>query len=440
MLIFNKLIVNRRTYLKELILKGNIACTKKSSEIMSKVGTEIGVLKVRITNLNPLVGYGVPHSSLNVWGIRYYVVYLMRGQSKQPADNFSYNGEKPKSITNRQNLLEFGISRNMKMWGRRRTRSTTIICGKGSSRFMINKFKFEGLNLKYQINNLKINLKLSNDINNLTTILSNEEYLIGCYNNLVSQQKDSKHNLNFKNLSKIDLSWFNSTCNSFRNGTFSFRPFKRTLKSKGKLKTFIVPSFEDRIVQEGIGILLEAVFKSYFNKSSRAFLAGKGCHTVLNEIRSNYGKVKWFIKGNIKQKHLSNINLEILIKTLREKVQDEPFIDLIYKYFKSGFGEKIIDEVLPIKFGNTQNKLLPSILLNIYMHSFDIWVNDFLIPKHKLKNKKQTYCVKNKANFTVNDKTIQTIKNGDENSIEIHYVRYVNNFLIGVQGSKKKVI
>ena len=81
MLIFNKLIVNRRTYLKELILKGNIACTKKSSEIMSKVGTEIGVLKVRITNLNPLVGYEVPHSSLNVWGIRYYVVYLMCGQS-----------------------------------------------------------------------------------------------------------------------------------------------------------------------------------------------------------------------------------------------------------------------------------------------------------------------------------------------------------------------
>lgn len=140
-------------------------------------------------------------------------------------------------------------------------------------------------------------------------------------------------------------------------------------KSNGKWRPLITPSPRDKIVQEGIRILVNAIFEKDFRKSSHAFQTNKSCHTALNQIRMEFGKVNWFIEGCIDEQYPS-IDHKILVKLLRCKIQDEPFIDLVFKYLRGGYGETA--KIKHMKVGLTQVSLISPILSNIYMHVFDV--------------------------------------------------------------------
>ena len=94
-------------------------------------------------------------------GVRYYVVYLSLSQSKQPTNSVRKSDESPKGITYCRKQTEFGISRNTKVWGRRRIHSTAFICRKESSKFSIGEVEFEGSTVKNQFDLLFDNLSFS---------------------------------------------------------------------------------------------------------------------------------------------------------------------------------------------------------------------------------------------------------------------------------------
>lgn len=196
-----------------------------------------------------------------------------------------------------------------------------------------------------------------------------------------------------------------------------------------------MPSPRDKIVQEGMKILLNAIFEKDFRKSSHAFQTNKGCHTALNQIRLEFGKVNWFIEGDIDQQYPS-INHSILIELLREKIQDEPFIDLIYKYLKIGYGEAATEKITPMKVGLAQGRLISPILFNIYMRPFDVWVEDTLIPKYSISKRTKTNPEDTKMIRTYGKFTRTAI---DKNSVygRVFYVRYGDDFILGIKGSKK---
>jgi hypothetical protein len=207
----NSIMVNHCTYLRGLTSKGTIACTKRPSE---RVGAEIiGIYTKafmdRLTNLNSKVGSKVPRQyTLNnykdVQGVRYYVVCLSLSQSKQPTSSTSKNEESPKSVFY-QKQTEFGISRNTKVLGRRRIHSTAFICRKGSNKFSVGEVEFEGSTIKDQFDLLFGNLKLNKKADNLTTILSNKQFLIGCYLNIKSKPGNMTSSLDKETLDGINM-------------------------------------------------------------------------------------------------------------------------------------------------------------------------------------------------------------------------------------------
>ena len=440
--------VNHRTYRRGLTSKGTTACTKRSSEKAKAEikGVYTGIPMDRLTNFNSQVGSEVPRlynliKYKDVQGVRYYVVYLSLSQSKQPTNSVRKSDESPKGITYCWKQTEFGISRNTKVWGRRRIHSTAFICRKESSKFSIGEVEFEGSTIKNQFDLLFDNLKLKKKASNLTTIMSNKQFLIGCYLNIKSKPCNMTSSLDKETLDGINLKWFDDVSNSFRNGSFRFRPSRRTYipKGNGKLRPLSMPSPRDKIVQEGMRILLDAIFEKDFSKSSHGFQTNKGCHTALNQIRMEFSKVNWFIEGDIDQQYPS-IKHNILVDLLREKIHDEPFIDLIYKYLRAGYGESTTDEVKPIFIGLTQGGLISPVLSNIYMHSFDVWVEEFLIPKYSIGKRKKTnpaYTNMLRKNGRAVDKTIRTTVKKDLNYGRIYYVRYVDDFILGVIGSKR---
>lgn len=432
----DKLIVNHHTYLKRLTLKGTVACVKRLPE---RVGVKILVPMDRLTNLNSTVGSEVPFPNKNMQGVNDYVVSSTLNQSKQPARSSRLIGENPKS-TICQKCSEFGISRNTKVRGRRRIHSTVIINGKGSSKFMIGDTWFEGQEIENQFQKLLKDIDNSIRVNNLTTIMSNRDFLVGCYLSIKSKPGNMTRSLTPETLDGIDIKWFDKVSQTFRNGNFNFQPSRRTYipKPNGKRRPLTIPSPRDKIVQEGMKILLECIFDAQFRQSSHAFRPGRGCHTALNHIRLHFGKSNWFIEGDINQQYPS-VDHNILVEILREKISDEPFIDLVYKYMRVGYGEKS-NEIMPMKVGFMQGGLVSPILSNIYMHPFDEWIEDVLIPKYtkgKRKKSNPEYTKMLRQHGSAVDKLINPTIVNDENFGRLSYVRYVDDFLIGVIGSKE---
>lgn len=209
--------VNRRTYLRGLTSKGTAACAKKLSERakaeIKGIYTEKGICTEtfmdRLTNLNLKIGSEVPrpfitNEYLDVRGVKHYVVCFTPSQSKQSTRSSRKNGESPKSVFC-QEQAEFGISRNVKTLGRRRIHSTAFICEKESSKFSIGDIEFEGSTIKNQFNLLYNDLKLKNKASNLTTILSNKNFLIGCYSNIKSKPGNMTSSLDKETLDGISL-------------------------------------------------------------------------------------------------------------------------------------------------------------------------------------------------------------------------------------------
>jgi len=408
--------------------------------LSERAKAEISIPMDRLTNLNPMAGSEVPFSCIRIMqGVENYVVFSILNQSKQPARSSRVIGEDPKGIHLRKRS-EFGISRNTKVWGRRRVHSTTFICRKEPSKFMIGDTWFEGQEVKNQFQKLLKDSESNNKINNLTTILSNREFLISCYLNIKSKPGNMARSFNSETLDGIDTKWFDEVTQTFRNGKFNFRPSRRTRipKPNGKLRSLTIPSPKDKIVQEGMRILLECIFNKKFRESSHAFRPGRGCHTAINQIKLHFGKSNWFIEGDIEQQY-SNVDHNILISFLRKKIQDEPFIDLVYKYIRVGYGEKS-DDIVPMKVELAQGGLISPILSNIYLHHFDEWMEDVLIPKYtkgKREKANPEYTKMLQVHGRAINKLIGTHMVNDKNFGRVFYVRHVDNFLIGVIGSKE---
>jgi len=433
----NKLIVNHHTYLRRLTSKGTTACVKRLSE---RVRAQIKIPMDRLTNPNSMVGSKAPcFNKKNMRGISDYVISLIPNQSKQPARSSRLIGGSPKGMYC-QKRSEFGISRNTKVWGRRRIHSTVFINGKESSKFMIVDTWFEGQNIKNHFQKLFKDLDNNARANNLTTIMGNRDFLIGCYLNIKFKQGNTPRRIRPETLDSIDIDWFDKVAQTFRNGKFTFRPTRRTyiFKPDRKRRPFTIPSLKDRIVQEGMRILLECIFNAHFRESSHAFRSKRGCHTALNQIRLHFGKSKWFIKGDINKQYL-NIDHNILVSILRKKIQDEPFIDLVYKYLRVGYKEKF-DEITVMKKGFVQRRSISLILSDIYTHPFDTWMEAILIPKYtegKRKKANSEYTNLCRQQERVVGKPLNFSIANDKNSGRVVYVRYGADFLIGVIGSKE---
>jgi retron-type reverse transcriptase len=70
-------------------------------------------------------------------------------------------------------------------------------------------------------------------------------------------------------------------------------------KDRGKRRPLGVPSPRDKIVQECIRLILEAIYEPNFHDNSHGFRPGRSCHTALESLRRNWMGTKWAIKADI---------------------------------------------------------------------------------------------------------------------------------------------
>jgi len=226
-------------------------------------------------------------------------------------------------------------------------------------------------------------------------------------------------------------------------------------KSNGKLRKLGIPSVRDKLVQEVVRLVLEGIYDSprgpYFSESSHGFRRSKSCHSALREIQRKWSGVSWFVEGDIKS-CFDDIDHEILIGVLRKKIKDERFINLIRKLLKAGYIDldKIRHDSLA---GTPQGGIASPILANIYLNELDEFVE-------RLRGELEQGTARraNRAYRAVADRRQKLAKAGkadteeyrrlgremrslpsldtrDPEFVRIKYVRYADDWIIGVTGS-----
>lgn len=305
---------------------------------------------------------------------------------------------------------------------------------------------------------------------NAFEILSSVKVLIIAYNSIKSKPGNMTEGIDANTLDGIDMRWFVETNKALVRESWQPQPTRRVYipKPNGKMRPLGISSPRDKIVQQAMRLTLETILEPKFSNLSHGFRPDRGCHTALKEVR-NWKGVPWFIEGDIKN-FFPTIDHRILEKLLMEHFQEARLINLYWKFAKAGY----IDwEDNKVKFvatdvGVPQGGIVSPILSNLMLHSLDRLMED-LINKYDIKNRELTPHVTNpgyhKLTMRIKRKKIkinnikllgENIKDDrakyrklvkdrwkissllpNKDFIKIRYVRYADDFLIGVWGPKR---
>ena len=217
------------------------------------------------------------------------------------------------------------------------------------------------------------NSKLESKVKDLRTLLYDDTIYIMAYQNIYGNKGaftvgiDKNDTLNNFNLDRI-----HRLIETIKNKTYNPNLVKRInlLKENGTARPLAISSGNDKLVQEAIKIILEAIYEPKFSDASHGFRKGRSCHTALKEVSTWLG-TKWWIELDIKE-CFNNIDHDILISILEKRIDDQIFIGFIRKFLNAGYLENwIYHKTIS---GVPQGSGLSNILANIYINEFDHYI------------------------------------------------------------------
>lgn len=217
-------------------------------------------------------------------------------------------------------------------------------------------------------------------------------------------------------------------------------------KPQGGLRPLGVPVFRDRVVQEVFRSILEAVFEPRFSPNSHGFRPGRSQHTCMRQIRRDFRGTKWFIEGDI-SKCFDEINHTTLRKQLGVHIQDNRFIKAIYQGIKT----KVMPDrkIQDINTGTPQGGICSPLLSNIALNQLDRFMSRLQrriergVKRKQNPKYTQAFYLMNKAkrdgtSVAAYRRISREVPYGvaaDPNFARLKYVRYADDFLVGVIGS-----
>ena len=298
----------------------------------------------------------------------------------------------------------------------------------------------------------------------LYRILFNEELFYAAYQKIASNGGSTTKGSDGRSIDEMSLARIETLIASLKDESYQPHPSRRVHipKKNGKTRPLGIPAFEDKLVQEVVRMILEAIYEGHFETTSHGFRPKRSCHTALLHIQKTFNGAKWFIEGDIKG-FFDNIDHDVLVGILRERISDDRFIRLIRKFLKAGYVE---DWTFHNTYSGTpQGGIVSPILANIYLDKLDKYVKEYI--QHfdkgtKRRPGKESNNLANERKRTV--RKLKKVKDGtekaalvarlkaieqeraafpngdemDESYRRLKYIRYADDFILGVIGSKEE--
>ncbi|MFR9712028.1 reverse transcriptase domain-containing protein [Paenibacillus sp. MB22_1] len=300
--------------------------------------------------------------------------------------------------------------------------------------------------------------------------LYNPEFYLQAYQNIYATAGNMTKGTDGSTIDGMSLKRIDKLIASLKNYSYQPNPARRTYIPKNsdptKKRPLGIPSFDDKLLQEVIRMILESIYEGTFSPHSHGFRPKRSCHTALLEVKTRFTGVKWFVEGDIRG-CFDNIDHHVLVSLLRRRIKDEHFLGLIWKFLKAGYMENwIYHNTLS---GTPQGSGASPILANIYLNELDQFMEqyagrfnsgkkrvrsceynhyrghlDYLRGRKYSKKKWEalTDGQKKQAQREIRETrakmmSVDSSNQMDESYRRVVYIRYADDFLIGVIGSKR---
>lgn len=230
----------------------------------------------------------------------------------------------------------------------------------------------------------------------------------------------------------------------------------------GGVRYLGISSQIDKVVQGSILNKLEPIFEPIFLDVSYGSRKGMNCHDALKKIKYGWKGITWIINVDI-EKCFDRINHEILLEKLKPYC-DQSMLELIRKLLKVGYVDihNLNDRSEYNVIGTPQGSLISPIMNNILLHELDVFVSEIILPnnnkgesrkktpsyskRYTLDEKDKEYLKHNPAvkkailrfkhNIFVKGKKFSAMDGFDSNFRCCHYIRYVDDFILGFIGPR----
>lgn len=293
----------------------------------------------------------------------------------------------------------------------------------------------------------KKNLRLVNS--KLIHIVADSKVLILGYEIVKSKSGNRTHSIENISSEGIDLNWISNISKDLKADKFKFKPARRVFipkKDKNKKRSLTISSPRDRVVQQIIYLVFNAVYEPSFLIFSHGSRPNRGNYSALRFIKYSFKRVKWCIEADI-DNNFSSISHKVLMTLLQRRINCQKFLSLIKNFITAGYVYK--GDFFASDVGIFQGNVISSILNNIYLYEFDVFMV-FLLDFFKKGKERGNNSVWRKFKRQIGEKPhdLMAVKqicskmNSKDTKASyfksLKYVRHVGAFVVGVVQSRKE--
>jgi group II intron reverse transcriptase/maturase len=299
--------------------------------------------------------------------------------------------------------------------------------------------------------------------------LYNPEFYLLAYKNIYANKGSMTPGVDNATIDGMSLERIDAIIEKLKSQSYKPKPARREYiakKNSDKKRPLGIPSGDDKLVQEVVRMILESIYEPTFSDSSHGFRPHRGCHTALVRIQKTFTGAKWFIEGDI-EACFDSFDHHVLIAILRRRIDDEMFINLMWKFLKAGFMEQW--QYHTTYSGTPQGSGVSPLLANIYLSELDRYIELFKSefdtgsptrrasnPEYKrIDNEIQRFRMANlkvwgslgdderseaaatMRRMKASKRQLPPFEVKDTSFKSLQYVRYADDFLIGIIGSRK---
>jgi len=281
-------------------------------------------------------------------------------------------------------------------------------------------------------------------------IITNPTFLINCYELIKGRPGNMTPGTDRTTLDGINLDYFIKLSLELKSGTFKFNPSREVIIPKstpGKFRYLAVGSPRDKIVQKALELVLQEIWEPKFKNSSHGFRPMRSIHSALLKLYLIGAKFTWVIQGDI-AKCFDSIPHKIIMNNLKKDIGDPLFLQYVSKYLKAGVKTKN-GKIKYTDVGTPQGGVLSPLLANIVLHILDEYMEKFK-EKFDIGKTKRDNPAYSKIRYqiikTEDEKLLRKLRMElrkiptrypmDPNFKRVEYVRYADDFVILIEGSK----